>query len=137
MPSDQGLLSTLIGSNNPCLELIFMVPKVFEPLKFDCTYKNIVILYTKYEVSVLYSCGGISEEKFGEKENRTYTGKNEQDNASSHQSHDATNHCQLTYKILTFYLQQLLRNLLRKITVLIAWREKKVNKYRKNKFSIP
>ena len=38
MPSDLALLSTLIGSNYPCLELIFMVPKVFEPLKFDCTY---------------------------------------------------------------------------------------------------
>ena len=30
------LLSTLTGSNYPGLELIFMVPKVFEPLKFDC-----------------------------------------------------------------------------------------------------
>ena len=37
MPPDMGLLSTLIGSNYPCLELIFMVPKVFEPLKFDCS----------------------------------------------------------------------------------------------------
>ena len=37
MPPDVALLSTLIGSNYPCLELIFMVPKVFEPLKFDCT----------------------------------------------------------------------------------------------------
>ena len=36
MSTDLGLLSTLIGSNYPCLELIFMVPKVFEPLKFDC-----------------------------------------------------------------------------------------------------
>ena len=36
MPSDLALSSTLIGSNYPCLELIFMVPKVFEPLKFDC-----------------------------------------------------------------------------------------------------
>ena len=34
MPPDLALLSTLIGSNYPCLELIFMVPKVFEPLKF-------------------------------------------------------------------------------------------------------
>ena len=32
---DLALLSTLIGSNYPCLELIFMVPEVFEPLKFD------------------------------------------------------------------------------------------------------
>ena len=36
MPPDLALLSTLIGSNYPCLELIFMVPKVFEALKFDC-----------------------------------------------------------------------------------------------------
>ena len=35
-PPDLALYSTLIGSNYPCLELIFMVPKVFEPLKFDC-----------------------------------------------------------------------------------------------------
>ena len=35
MPSDLALFSTLIGSNYPCLELIFMVPKMFEPLKFD------------------------------------------------------------------------------------------------------
>ena len=35
MRPDLALLSTLIGSNYPCLELIFMVPKVFEPLKFQ------------------------------------------------------------------------------------------------------
>ena len=38
MPPDLALSSTLIGSSYPCLELIFMVPKVFEPLKFDCIY---------------------------------------------------------------------------------------------------
>ena len=38
MPPDLALLSTLNGSNYPCLELIFMVPKVFEPLKFVCSY---------------------------------------------------------------------------------------------------
>ena len=36
MPPDLALLSTLISSNYPCLELIFMVPKVYKPLKFDC-----------------------------------------------------------------------------------------------------
>ena len=41
MPPDLVLLSTLIGSNYPCLELIFMVPKVFEPLKFDCIQNEI------------------------------------------------------------------------------------------------
>ena len=35
MPPDLALLSTLTGSNFPCLELIFIVPKVFEPLKFN------------------------------------------------------------------------------------------------------
>ena len=35
MPLDLALSSTLISSNYPCLELIFMVPKLFEPLKFD------------------------------------------------------------------------------------------------------
>ena len=35
MLPDLALLSTLIGLNYLCLELIFMVPKVFEPLKFD------------------------------------------------------------------------------------------------------
>ena len=35
IPSDLALLSILTGSNYPCLELIFMVPKMFEPLKFD------------------------------------------------------------------------------------------------------
>ena len=37
MPPDLALLSTLIGSNYLCLELIFMVPRVFEPLKFYCS----------------------------------------------------------------------------------------------------
>ena len=37
MPPVLALLSTLIGSKYPSLELIFMVPKVFEPLKFDCS----------------------------------------------------------------------------------------------------
>ena len=33
---DLALKSTLIGSNYSCLEQIFIVPKMFEPLKFDC-----------------------------------------------------------------------------------------------------
>ena len=51
MPLDLALLSTLIGSNYPCLELIVMVPKVFEPLKFDCTYtsnKSLLFLHSKW-----------------------------------------------------------------------------------------
>ena len=34
------LLLTLSGSDYPCLEQISMVPKMFEPLKFDCNYKS-------------------------------------------------------------------------------------------------
>ena len=41
-PPDLAQLSTLIGSNYPCLELIYMVPKVFEPLKFDCISFHII-----------------------------------------------------------------------------------------------
>ena len=44
------------------------------------------------------------------------------------QSNDATSDCQFTYKKLTFYLEQLLRNLLRKIAVLSERRERKINK---------
>ena len=39
MPPDLALIATLIGSNYPCLELIFTVPEMFEPLKFDCSSK--------------------------------------------------------------------------------------------------
>ena len=63
------------------------------------------------------------------KKKKTYTRKNKQDKACS-QSHAVTSHCQFTYKILTFHLEQLPRNLLRKFTVLIAWRERKDNKYK-------
>ena len=32
------IVLTFRGSNNRCLEQIFMVPKGFEPSKFDCIY---------------------------------------------------------------------------------------------------
>ena len=37
--SDLALWLTLISSNYPYLEHIFMVPKVFEPLNFYCIWK--------------------------------------------------------------------------------------------------
>ena len=37
MPPDMAHLSTLTDSNYPILEPIFIVPKVFEPLKFGCS----------------------------------------------------------------------------------------------------
>ena len=55
MPPDLALLSTLTGSNYPCLELIFMVPKVFEPLKFDCMSSLVPhSLFPIYDVSKVY-----------------------------------------------------------------------------------
>ena len=48
MPPDMELLSTLIGSNNPHLKLIFMVPKVFKSLKFYCIkFQVYVLVYLK------------------------------------------------------------------------------------------
>ena len=38
LPPDLALWLTLSGSNYPCLEQISMVPKMFEPLKFDCNH---------------------------------------------------------------------------------------------------
>ena len=52
MPSDLALLSTLIGSNYSCLELIFMVPKVFEPLKFDCKQLFLQVCYTRKHLPI-------------------------------------------------------------------------------------
>ena len=46
MRPDLALLPTLIGSNYSCLELIFMVPKVFEPLKFDCIWLVLCVFFS-------------------------------------------------------------------------------------------
>ena len=60
MPPDLALLSTLTGSNYLCLELIFMVPKVFEPLKFDCSLQCLITKFfyltvtdSMYEVTLV------------------------------------------------------------------------------------
>ena len=55
MPPDLALSPTLIGSNYPCLELISMVPKVVEPLKFDCTYHFLLRALAIPELSLLLS----------------------------------------------------------------------------------
>ena len=39
--SRPGAMLTLSSSNYPCLEHVFMVPKMFEPLKFDCSRKYV------------------------------------------------------------------------------------------------
>ena len=44
---------TLTSSNYPCFEHIFIVPKVFEPLTFDCRYKKHANLLS---ISVSMTC---------------------------------------------------------------------------------
>ena len=56
-----------------------------------------VILYIKYELSILYSCGDTFDEKSREKEKWINIGKNKKEKAGS-QSHNATSHCQFSYK---------------------------------------
>ena len=41
VPPGVALIVTFRGSNYRCLEQIFMVPKGFEPLKFDYIYKRV------------------------------------------------------------------------------------------------
>ena len=41
VPSGVALIVTFRGSNYRCLEQIFMVPKGFEPSKFDCISRSI------------------------------------------------------------------------------------------------
>ena len=42
---DLALLSNLIGSNYPCFKLIFMVPKVFEPLKIKSLVMSMMVSF--------------------------------------------------------------------------------------------
>ena len=46
------------------------------PVVYPTIQLVIVNLYTKYELIVLYSCGDIFDEKYGEKEKRTNTERN-------------------------------------------------------------
>ena len=55
-------------------------------------------LFTKFEVSILYGCGDIFDEKSGEKENRPNIEKNKQEKAHF-PSHDTTCRCEPVYKI--------------------------------------
>ena len=43
IPAHLALWLTLISSNYPCLEHIFMGPKLFEPLKFYCILKHFTV----------------------------------------------------------------------------------------------
>ena len=66
-----------------------------KPVIYPTIQLVIVILYTKYELSILYICGDIFDEKCREKEKWINIGKNKQENAGS-QSHHVTNNCQFT-----------------------------------------
>ena len=47
---------TLISLNYPCHEHIFMVPKMFEPLKFNCNLFFLkLVIYLLYSVHLLKS----------------------------------------------------------------------------------
>ena len=66
MPLDLELWLALIRSNYPCLEYIFMVPKVFEPLKLYCIYRSTYLfqirafyniywpIYSRFGPSIIY-----------------------------------------------------------------------------------
>ena len=69
-----------------------------------------VILYTKYELSILYSCGDIFDKDVErKKKGHIHGGINRRMPVLI--PRDVTSHCQWTYKILTLYLEKLLRNL--------------------------
>ena len=66
---------------------------------FNPTIQLVVVnLYTKFEVSILNSCGDIFDEKSGEKEKRTNIGKNIKEKAHF-QSHDKICRCEPVYQI--------------------------------------
>ena len=66
---------------------------------FESTIQLVVVnLYTKFEVSILNGCGGIFDEKSGEKEKKTNIGKNKQEKAHF-QSHDTICRCEPVYQI--------------------------------------
>ena len=81
-----------------------------KPVIYPMIQLVVVILYTKYELSILYSCGDIFDEKCGEKEKRTYKGRINRRllvlNPTMQQLI-----VNLHTKILAFYLEQLLTNL--------------------------
>ena len=56
MPPDMALSLTLISSNYPCLEHIFMVRKVFEPLNFYCNSGPISLIATKHIHVMCMAC---------------------------------------------------------------------------------
>ena len=71
MPPGMALVVTLRGSNYRCLEQIFMVPKGFEPLKFDCIKTVYQLFLNKRHVEV-YELEKISGFSYGSEDNELY-----------------------------------------------------------------
>ena len=66
---------------------------------FNSTIQLVIVnLYTKFEVSILNSCGDIFDERSGEKEKRTNIGKNKYEKAHL-QSYDTTCRFEPVYQI--------------------------------------
>ena len=96
--------------------------------RFSITRYNVSSLFCISNMHFLsYTVVEISSIKYVERKMDKHIRINKREKAGS-QSHDATSHCQCTYKTLTFYLTQLLRNILRKNTVLTKLRERKKEK---------
>ena len=64
---DFALKSIIIDSNFPCLEPTFIVPKVFEPIKFDCIRLDDVVV----AVVLLFYVHGTSKVMSGRSVNLT------------------------------------------------------------------
>ena len=58
MPPDLALCLTLISSNYPSLEHIFIVPKVFEPSKFYCIFNPLEIDFLIFETETVLVFSG-------------------------------------------------------------------------------
>ena len=95
-----------------------------KPVLYPTIQHVVIILYTKYELSILHSCGNIFDEKCREKEKMDKY-REEQTGESWFSIPQCNKSFLISYKTLTFYLKRLLRNLLRKLTVLAAWKETK------------
>ena len=76
MPPDLARGFTIISSKCPCLEHIFMVPKVFDPLKFYCIHCNFPFSLKLNSFAVIYSYTYVSmftrtQQEFADTQKRT------------------------------------------------------------------
>ena len=67
VPPGVALIATFRGSNYRCLEQIFMVPKRFEPSKFDCMVRTAIHHTSKYGKTAIHH-----SRKYGKNSNSPY-----------------------------------------------------------------